>query len=122
MEKQRKTDAELAEPYFQHPQPQKSQPATGQIASDTVPTGEQLQDLTNRVQILENTSHGRVVFNTGLIGLFESLTAAPTGLPLSPYDQVKIAKISGTTYLYIYDYNQKTGGSASNGWFRVAIT
>lgn len=118
-----KTDAEVAEPHFQHPQPQsQGKPAADQIDTGQISTSDQLRDLTNRIQELETTARGRVVFNTGLIGLFESLTAAPTGLPLSPYDQVKIAKISGTTYLYIYDYNQKTGGSASNGWFRVAIT
>jgi len=117
-----KTDAQLAEPHFQHPQPQKSTPAAGQVDSGLPDPTQQLQDLTNRIQALESTQHGRIVFNTGLIGLFESLTIAPTGKPLSPYDQVKIAKISGTTYIYFYDYNQPTGGSASNGWFRVAIT
>lgn len=118
-----KTDAELAAPHFQHPQPQsQGNPAAGQVDTGKPDPTQQLQDLTNRVQNLETIASGRVVFNTGLIGLYESITPAPTGIPTSPYDQVKIVKISGTTYLYIYDYNQKTGGSASNGWFRVAIT
>lgn len=115
MPKTPKTDAELAEPYFQHPQPQKSTPATGQIATDTVPTDEQLQDLINRVQALENTAHGRIVFNTGLIGLFETVTVAPTGIPLSPYDQIKISVITGTTALNVYD-------ATNHVWKKVTIT
>lgn len=103
MNKTPKTDAELAEPHFQHPQPQKSQPATGQIATSEPDVTQQLLNLTNRVQILENTAHGRIVFNTGLIGLFETVSIVPTGLPLSPYDQVKIYVNSTTYRLYWYD-------------------
>lgn len=115
MPKTPKTDAELAELHFQHPQPQKSTPATGQIATDTPPTEEQLRDLTARVQLLENTARGRVVFNTGLIGLFETVTVAPIGIPLSPYDQVKISVIAGTTALNVYD-------ATNHVWKKVTIT
>lgn len=110
-----KTDAETAEPHFQHPQPQKSQPATGQIATDTAPTDQQLQDLTNRVQALEITARGRVVFNTGLIGLFETVSVVPTGTPLSPYDQVKIYVNSTTYRLYVYD-------SVGHVWHYATLT
>lgn len=103
MEKQSKTDAELAESHFQHPQPQKNQPATDQIATGEPDTAQQLRDLTNRVQLLEGTTHGRVVFNTGLIGLFETVSIVPTGIPLSPYDQIKFYSNSTTYRLYIYD-------------------
>lgn len=116
-----KSDAEIAEPHFQHPQIQKNQPAAGQIDTGEVSTPDQLRDLTNRIQALESILHGRVVFSTGIIGLFETVSVAPTGIPLSPYDQIKIARISGTSYLYIYDNVNKTLGGASNGWLRVTI-
>lgn len=115
MPKQPKTDAELAEPHFQHPQPQKQQPATDQIATGIPDTNQQLRDLTNRVEQLETTAHGRVVFNTGLIGLFETVTIAPTGIPLSPYDQIKISIIAGTTSLNVYD-------ATNHVWKKVTIT
>ena len=113
----------MAEEYaFQHPQPQSNnKPAFDQIAGEQATTQvlqSQLQALQQRVQQLQNT---RVNLNTDLIGFFESLTAAPTGVPISPYGQVKLARISGTTYLYIYDYNNPTLGSGSNGWMRVAL-
>lgn len=115
MPKQPKTDAETAEPHFQHPQPQKSTPAIGQIDTGEVSTPDQLQNLTNRVQALENTAHGRVVFNTGLIGLFETVSVVPTGIPLSPYDQVKIYVNSTTYRLYVYD-------SVGHVWHYATLT
>lgn len=110
-----KTDAELAEPHFQHPQPQKQQPAPDQIDTGHISTPDQLRDLTNRIQALETTAHGRVVFNTGIIGLFETVTVAPTGVPLSPYDQIKISVIAGTTALNVYD-------ATNHAWKKVTIT
>lgn len=110
-----KTDVELAEPHFQHPQPQKQQPANDQIATGQVSTSVQLQDLTNRIQTLETTARGRVVFNTGIIGLFETVTVAPTGIPLGPYDQIKISVIAGTTALNVYD-------ATNHVWKKVTIT
>lgn len=99
-----KTDAEIAEPHFQHPQPQsQGKPATDQIDTGQISTPDQLRDLTNRVQILETVAHGRVVFNTGLIGLYETVGIVPTGIPLSPYDQVKFYSNSTTYRLYMYD-------------------
>lgn len=120
LNKQPKTDAELAESHFQHPQPQ----SQGNPASDQVftvnGTQQQLQDLTNKVTAIENKKD-KVVFNTGIIGLFETVTSLPTtgttannpkGIPLSPYDQVKI--FNGK--LYFYDSVNKVwdiaGGSA----------
>ena len=104
---------------FRHPQPQSNEPAQGQIAGAGTTQDQQIAYLTSQVTQLQAK---RINFNTDILGLFESLTAAPTGVPTGPYGQLKIAKISGTTYLYIYDYNQQAGGSGSNGWFRVAIT
>lgn len=109
------TDAEKAAPYFQHPQQQQNTPAYDQIAAQTPNTAAlqaQIQDLTTRLEILENK---RINFNTDLIGLFETVTAAPTIIPVSPYDQFKLANISGTFYIYAYNTNSKT-------WKRVVIS
>lgn len=110
-----KTDAELAVPHFQHPQSQsQGNPAYGQVFTykpDTDTLMQQMQDLTNRIEMLENK---RINFNTDLIGLFETVLAAPTLTPVSPYDQIKLANISGTFYIYAYNTNSKT-------WKRVVI-
>lgn len=108
-------------PDFQHPQLQTTQPAYGQVFNP-LPNIQDLNDKLDRLQQdFNNYKNERINLNTDIIGLFETVTAAPTLIPTSPYQQVKIAIISGTTYLYIYDPTQQTGGSASNGWFRVAI-
>lgn len=111
----KKTDAELAAPHFQHPQPQsESKPAYGQVFTDTPNTDllmQSLEDLTRRIETLEQK---RVNFNTDLIGLFETVLVAPTGIPANPYDQIKLANLSGTYYLYAYNTSSKT-------WKRVVI-
>src|SRR6185503_3958341 len=91
------TDTSAAIPHFQHPQPQGDQPAVGQIYNYNASVdqlNQQVQDLLSRVQLLENK---RLVFNTGIIGLFETVSAVPTNVPISPYDQIKIY-INATTY------------------------
>lgn len=115
MNKIPKSDAELAEPHFQHPQPQKNTPATGQIATGESDTAQQLQDLTRRILNLEGMTNGRIVFNTGIIGLFETVSVAPTGIPTSPYDQVKIYVNSTTYRLYWYD-------GVGHAWHYVTAT
>lgn len=108
-------------PDFQHPQSQSSQPAYGQVYSNTpniTDLAAQVQDLNSRFNLL---SSKRINLNTDLIGLFQTVTAAPTQIPNNPYQQIQIAIISGTHYLYIYDPTTPVGGSASNGWFRVTI-
>lgn len=118
MQKQPKTDAEIAEPHFQHPQTQsQGKPAYGQVYTpDPNQTDllRQIQDLTNRVQFLETNRATRINFNTDIIGLFETVTIAPTLVPTSPYEQIKLANISGTFYIYAYNTNSKT-------WKRVVI-
>lgn len=114
MEKQQ-TDAEAAAPNFQHPQSQSKQPAYGQIAAIPPNTSDLVQmitDLQNRMSQMENK---RINFNTDLIGLFETVTAAPTLKPTSPYEQVKLANISGTFYIYAYNTN-------SLSWKKVVIS
>lgn len=76
-------------PDFQHPQPQTTAPARGQIA---VPAP--MQPVTPPM---------RVNFNTDIIGLLQTVSVAPTQVPNSPYQQIQIY-VSGTTYrLYVYD-------------------
>lgn len=53
-------------------------------------------------------------FNTDLIGLIEVVTVAPTGIPTSLYQQIKIAVISGTSYIYVYD-------QVNHAWKRAVI-
>lgn len=104
----------MSEPNFEHPQSQTSKPAYGQILGNLDLTDAlfQIQVLTRRVDDLERK---RVSFKTDLIDLFETVTVAPTITPRSPYEQVKLANIAGTFYIYAYNTN-------SLSWKRVAIT
>lgn len=100
---------------FEHPQPQSARPAYGQVFSDIPSPTEQIQqtqDLTRRIKTLETR---RINLNTDIIGLFETLTAAPIGTPFNIFQQIKLATISGTTYLYAYD-------TAGHTWKRVALS
>lgn len=102
-------------PHFEHPQSQSQQPAYGEVFSSTPDYSgldAQVQELTRRIDFLETR---RINFNTDIIGLFETVTVAPTGIPTSPYEQIKLANISGTFYIYAYNTNSKS-------WKRVAIT
>lgn len=101
-------------PTFQHPQPQSEQPIYGQVYSAT-PDNATLVQMVQDLQIeLDALKVKRINFNTDIIGLYESVTVAPTLKPTSPYEQIKIATISGTTYLYAYDVGSLT-------WKRVTI-
>lgn len=99
-------------PTFEHPQPQSNQPAQDQIAGIDSAQSQQISNLAQGFSQLQNK---RIVFNTDIIGLFETVTVAPTGVPLSPYDQVKISVIAGTTALNIYD-------ATNHVWKKVTIT
>lgn len=110
-----KTDVEVATPSFQHPQKQSQQPEYNQVFTavpDLAGLIEQVQDLENKVHILDAQ---RVNLNTDIIGMFETLTVAPTGVPFNIFQQIKIAKISGTSYLYVYD-------TLNHVWLRATIT
>ncbi len=101
-------------PTFEHPQSQTNQPSVGQVFSDSLDVSglnQQIAELTRRIETIENK---RINFNTDLIGLFETVTVAPTLIPTSPYEQIKLANISGTFYIYAYNTNSKT-------WKRVVI-
>lgn len=107
--------AKEIKPDFEHPQPQTTQPAVGQVfqaVPDTTALATQIQQLQRRIEAIENK---RINFNTDIIGLFETITAAPTQTPTSPYEQIKIALIAGTYYLYVYNNNNMT-------WKRVALS
>lgn len=106
----------MADPQFQHPQPQsESQPAYGQVFSlipNATDSQAQIETLTRRIQDLENK---RINFNTDLIGLVETMTMAPTTLtPVTPYQQFKI--YNGNLYFYdsknkVWDIAGAVGGS-----------
>ena len=102
-------------PTFEHPQPQSNEPAYGQVYSDLPPPGvinPDITDLQNRVRDIENK---RLNLNTDIIGLFETVSVAPTKTPISPWGQVKIY-VNGATYrLYWYDAN-------ANVWHYVTAT
>lgn len=75
------------------------------------------QDLRNAIR--EHAHDGGqatlIDFDLHLDGLFETVAAAPTGAPRSPYDQVKIY-VNGATYrLYWFD-------AAGNAWHYVTAT
>ena len=50
-----------------------------------------------------------------VFGTFQTLIAAPTIIPTGVYDQIQIALISGTYYLYVYDTINKV-------WKKVTIS
>lgn len=114
MDKTPKTDAEVAAPHFQHPQSQSQQPSYGQVFSQNENfdgLNQQIQELTRRLDALDVK---RINWNTDIIGLVETVTAAPTIQPKSPFDQIKIAVISGTSYLYIYNATNRV-------WLRTVL-
>lgn len=105
----------MEKPDFQHPQSQSTKPTFGQVFSDTpdvsVLKGE-LSALKQKVEQMQNT---RINFNTDIIGLFETVSAVPTGIPTSPYEQIKIYVSGGTLRLYWYD-------SVAHVWHYVTAT
>lgn len=69
---------------------------------DGIPDAVQLIDHEQRIRNVE-LKVTKINFNTDIIGLFEVVSAAPSGTPKNVYDQVKIYT-NGTTYrLYWYD-------------------
>ncbi len=89
---------------FQHPQPQGISPYAGQ--QEFNPDG----TLSMSPTMLELSSLGqklppqpRVNFNTDIIGLFQTVSVAPTQTPVSPYQQIQIYVNSTTYRLYVYD-------------------
>lgn len=62
-----------------------------------------------------NGSESQLVDLEDLDGLFETVTAAPTGVPSNVYDQIKIYRSGATYRLYIYDTN-------SNSWRYAGLT
>lgn len=75
----------------------------------------EIQDLQKRLGELEREVNGRMSFETDILGLFETVSTAPTNTPYSPYDQVKIYVNGGTYRLYWYDGN-------ANVWHYVTAT
>lgn len=56
-----------------------------------------------------------VDLDVGIDGLFETVSVAPTNIPKSIYDQVKVYRSGATLRLYIYDVDNQA-------WRYVALT
>ena len=81
-----------------------------------------VSDLENRINELErkysNHLHdgnaGNRINLFDIFGKVECLSVAPTLIPQTVFDQVKVATVAGTVYLYVYD-------SLSAAWKKVTI-
>lgn len=99
-------------PNFEHPQPQSNQPAYGQVDGTNPDLGNlvaQVRDLSDKLDsMISNHIHNgsdaqRINLNTDIIGLFETVSAVPTIIPIRPYDQIKFYSSGATYRLYMYD-------------------
>lgn len=86
------------------------------------------EELKKRIEALENKeaddirNHDHsglqaqaIDWSTNITGLFETVSVAPTNVPKSPYDQVKIYVNSTTYRIYWYD-------STGHVWHYVTAT
>lgn len=103
-----------SKPAFQAPSP-------ASLGSDQPSVQAQIDSLKAQLdEMIRDHAHNGldsqlIDFDTSINGLFETVSAAPTLLPKSPYDQVKIY-VNGATYrLYWYD-------QAGNVWHYVTAT
>ena len=74
-------------------------------------TQQTLIDLQSRIQALETKR--TMIFD--IYGLFQTVSVAPTGIPHSIYDQIKIYVNSTTYRLYVYDFT-------NNVWHYATLT
>ena len=66
----------------------------------------QIDDLQNQLEALQTQSNNFDSARVNLFdifGTFQTVTVAPTLVPSTPYDQLVVAHISSTWYLYVYD-------------------
>lgn len=81
-------------PQFQNPQPD----------SGNTPASQYFQQSFNTQIPAPTTSYNKLInFNTDIEGLFETVSVAPTAVPKSPYDQIKIYVNGATLRFYWYD-------------------
>lgn len=81
------------------------------------------EELLRRIENLEtqmrehshNGFSGNQVYIRHLLGLFETVSSAPTTTPKTTFDQIKIYSSGGTYRLYVYD---PTGGA----WRYASLT
>lgn len=99
-------------PHFEHSQPQTPEPAQGQISGIDSEQDIALQTLQSQVFQMQNT---RLNLNTDIIGLFETVSAVPTGVPTGPWQQIKFYSNSTTYRLYMYD-------ATNNVWRYATLT
>ena len=97
-------------PHFDHPQSQSISPfVNGNLPVQTAQDGsiqQQIQQLMNR----------RVNLNTDIVGLFETVSATPTLIPTSPYEQIKIYLNGGTAKIYWHDGTAwRSAGDTASG-------
>lgn len=101
---------------------QKLDVGRGTSAFNADPNAVLMRSLESRIKGLENKldnhfhdgNMGQRINLFDIFGKIECLSSAPTGAPDSIWDQVKVATVTGTTYLYIYDSNSAT-------WKKVTI-
>lgn len=81
-----------------------------------MPNDAQIAALEARIAALEAKEQGAFVnLDTNIYGLFEVVSAVPSGVPRTIYEQIKIYT-SGTTYR-LYWYDRK-----NNAWHYVTAT
>lgn len=77
-----------------------------------LPPVTQYSDLEQRISALEEKT---INFDTDIVGLLETVSTAPSGVPKNVYDQIKIYKNGSTYRLYWYD-------AANGDWFYATGT
>lgn len=92
------------------PNPLNQSSATTDAARQTVIPSDVNSDLERRITALENR---RTNLNTDVFGMFETVSAVPSGAPKDVYDQIKIYSNSTTYRLYWYDYSNNAWRYAS---------
>ena len=96
-------------PTFQHPQSQSVEPMTA-TPNDEINTS--IQNLSSQIQTLQGK---RAFLKTDVWGLFQTVSAVPTQIPTTPYEQIQIYVNSTTFRLYWYD-------AVGHAWHYIVAT
>lgn len=111
-------------PKFEHPQPQSMQPSFGQVDGynpDLATLNQQVIEQgigfgdKIKTHIHNGTNAPRINLNTDILGMLETVSTAPTAVPTSIYEQVKIYTNGATLRFYWFDV-------ANNTWHYVTAT
>lgn len=99
----------------QNDAPKFADPAAGPSVQEQIDALRRDLDRAIRTHVHDGSVAQRINLNTDILGLFETVSAAPSGTPRDLYDQVKIY-VNGATYrLYWYD-------SVGHAWHYVTAT